>query len=78
MSQIAVAVTVDARGLACPMPVVKTKKALDGLKSGDVLELLATDKGSAKDLQAWVRTSGHELLESSAENGLFTFYIKKG
>lgn len=78
MNQITVAATVDARGLACPMPVVKTKKALDALKSGDVLELLATDKGSAKDLQAWVRTGGHQMLESRVEDGVFTFYIKKG
>lgn len=78
MSQISVALSVDARGLSCPMPVVKTKKALDGLKSGDVLELLATDKGSAKDLKAWVSSGGHQLLDSSTENGVFTFYIKKG
>lgn len=70
-------VTVDARGLSCPLPVVKTKKAMDSLESGQVLELLATDKGSANDMKAWVAKGGHELLDLRQEDGLFKFYIKK-
>lgn len=70
-------VTVDARGLNCPMPIVKTKKAMDGLQTGQVLELLATDKGSANDMKAWVQQGGHQLLDSRVEDGVFKFYIKK-
>ncbi|MFB4163933.1 sulfurtransferase TusA family protein [Alteribacillus sp. JSM 102045] len=68
----------DAKGLACPMPIVKTKKAMDELISGEVLEIQATDKGAKLDLTAWARSGGHELLDEAEENGVFTFYIKKG
>lgn len=71
------ATTVDARGLTCPLPVVRTKKAMDGLKSGEVLELLATDKGSTNDVKAWARNGGHELLDFQADDGVFRFYIRK-
>lgn len=67
----------DAKGLACPMPIVKTKKAMDELNSGDVLEIHATDKGAKNDLTAWASSSGHELLSDKEEDGVFTFYIKK-
>ncbi|HLN62474.1 MAG TPA: sulfurtransferase TusA family protein [Symbiobacteriaceae bacterium] len=70
-------VTVDARGLSCPMPIVKTKKAMNGLQSGEVLELLATDKGSANDTRAWVQSGGHTLLDFREEDGVFKFYIAK-
>lgn len=72
-----VAKTVDARGLACPLPVVRTKKAMDALQSGEVLELLATDKGSLADVKAWAKNGGHELLDSRTEDDVFKFYIKK-
>ncbi|MBU8908710.1 sulfurtransferase TusA family protein [Desertibacillus haloalkaliphilus] len=68
---------VDAKGLACPMPIVKTKKAIDELRSGEVLEVLATDKGAKSDLAAWASSSGHEFISDSEENGVFTFYIRK-
>jgi tRNA 2-thiouridine synthesizing protein A len=68
----------DAKGLACPMPIVKTKKAMDTLESGQVLEIHATDKGAQSDLTAWAKSGGHELLESTEENGVFKFLIKKG
>ncbi|MFD1779330.1 sulfurtransferase TusA family protein [Fredinandcohnia salidurans] len=68
----------DAKGLACPMPIVKTKKAIDGLESGQVLEVLATDKGAKNDLTAWASSIGHEILDSKEEDGVFKFYIKKG
>ncbi|HYG56528.1 MAG TPA: sulfurtransferase TusA family protein [Symbiobacteriaceae bacterium] len=73
-----VALTVDARGLACPMPIVKAKKGIDKLESGQVLELLTTDRGSGNDLPAWVKTGGHELLETRLEEGVFHFLIRKG
>ncbi|MFD1779151.1 sulfurtransferase TusA family protein [Fredinandcohnia salidurans] len=68
----------DAKGLACPMPIVKTKKAIDDLESGQILEVLATDKGAKNDLTAWAASTGHEVVESKEENGVLYFYIKKG
>lgn len=68
----------DAQGLACPMPIVKTKKAINELQTGQVLEIHATDKGAKADLAAWSRSGGHELLEATEENGVFKFWIKKG
>lgn len=68
----------DAQGLACPMPIVKTKKAINDLQSGQVLEIHATDKGAKADLAAWSKSGGHELLETIEENGVFKFWIKKG
>ena len=63
----------DAKGLACPMPIVKTKKAMNELESGQVLEVLATDKGAKSDLTAWAKSGGHELLDHKEENNVFTF-----
>jgi len=68
----------DAKGLACPMPVVRTKKAMDELASGDILEVHATDQGSKSDLTAWAKSSGHELLQNTEEDGVLKFWIKKG
>ncbi|WP_421385136.1 sulfurtransferase TusA family protein [Bacillus salacetis] len=68
----------DAKGLACPMPIVKTKKAMNELESGQVLEVLATDKGAKNDLTAWAKSGGHELVDHKEENDVFTFWIKKG
>ncbi|WP_019416185.1 sulfurtransferase TusA family protein [Paenisporosarcina sp. TG20] len=68
----------DAQGLACPMPIVKTKKAMNDMETGQVLEIHATDKGAKADLAAWSRSGGHELVQSIEENGVFKFWIKKG
>lgn len=68
----------DAKGLACPMPIVRTKKAMDELQGGEVLEVVTTDPGSKNDIRAWTESSGHELLESREESGVYTFWIKKG
>lgn len=67
----------DAKGLACPMPIVKTKKAMNDLEVGQVLEIHATDKGAKNDLSAWAKSTGHELLGDVEENGVFKFWIKK-
>jgi TusA-related sulfurtransferase len=67
----------DARGLACPMPIVKTAQAIAGLVSGELLEVLATDPGSTKDFVAWARTTGHELVEQSQEDGVFRFLLRR-
>jgi tRNA 2-thiouridine synthesizing protein A len=68
----------DAKGLACPMPIVKTKKAINELESGQVLEIHATDKGAKSDLAAWAKSGGHELLKDTEEDGVLKFWIKKG
>ena len=56
-------ITVDAKGLACPLPIVRAKKAMDGLAAGQTMEVATTDPGSQNDFQAWVRRTGHELVE---------------
>jgi len=67
----------DCTGLLCPMPIVKTKKAIDGLQSGQVLKMIATDAGSPPDIAAWSRQTGNELLLSTEEGGKFIFFLKK-
>ncbi|AWD68102.1 MULTISPECIES: sulfurtransferase TusA family protein [Priestia] len=67
----------DAKGLACPMPIVKTKKAMNELEPGQVLEIHATDKGAKNDLTAWAKSGGHELLQTE-EGDVLKFWIKKG
>lgn len=67
----------DARGLTCPMPIVKTAAAMKGLASGELLEVLATDPGSVKDFAAWSRTTGNTLVESSVDDGVYRFVLQK-
>jgi tRNA 2-thiouridine synthesizing protein A len=67
----------DARGLACPMPIVKTAQAIKALTSGQVLEVLATDPGSVKDFAAWSKSTGNPLLEMSEEAGVYRFLVVK-
>ncbi|OIK13360.1 sulfurtransferase TusA family protein [Bacillus sp. MUM 13] len=68
----------DAKGLACPMPIVKTKKAISEMASGEILEIHATDKGAKNDLAAWSKSTGNELVNSVEEAGVLKFWIKKG
>ena len=68
----------DAKGLACPMPIVKTRKEMKDMESGQVLEILATDKGAKADMTAWAKSGGHELLEFQEEGDVLKFWIKKG
>jgi len=67
----------DARGLSCPLPILKTKKALNDLASGQVLKIVATDPGSVKDMQAFSNLTGHPLLSSTEENRAFVFFLRK-
>ena len=69
--------TLDAKGLACPMPIVRTKKAMDQMNSKEIIEVLATDKGALNDFSAWANSNGHTILEQKEENGVFAFYIQK-
>ncbi|MDC3414736.1 sulfurtransferase TusA family protein [Terrihalobacillus insolitus] len=67
----------DAKGLACPMPIVKTKKAMKDLESGQVIEVQATDKGSLADIQAWAKSSGHQYLGTTEEADILKHYLRK-
>ena len=69
--------TVDARGLSCPLPIVKTALAIRELASGDLVEVLATDPGSTKDFAAWSKTTGHTLVESSVDGNVFRYLLRK-
>lgn len=67
----------DAKGLSCPMPIVKTKKAIDTLNSGEVLEVQVTDKGALADIPAWAKAGCHTILNKSEDAGVITFFIQK-
>jgi tRNA 2-thiouridine synthesizing protein A len=67
----------DASGLNCPLPILRAKKTLSGMDSGQVLHIIATDPGSVKDFDAFSKQTGNELLESKEEGGKFHFMIKK-
>jgi TusA-related sulfurtransferase len=77
MSEITVARTFDARGLLCPMPIVKASKEMKSLAPGEVLKVLATDRGAIADFPAWADDTGNELLEWHDEDGTLVFYLKK-
>ena len=67
----------DCKGMNCPLPILKTKKQVDSMESGQVLKMVATDPGSINDMNAWSRRTGHELLSHSVDDGIYTFFIKK-
>ncbi|AIA31303.1 MULTISPECIES: sulfurtransferase TusA family protein [Leptospirillum] len=67
----------DCSGLACPMPVLKTRKSIDQLNVGDVLLMISTDPGSRPDMEAWTKKTGHSLIEFKKEEDKFKFWIKK-
>jgi tRNA 2-thiouridine synthesizing protein A len=67
----------DAKGLSCPLPILKTKKMLGELASGQVLKVVATDPGSVKDMQAFAKQTGNELLSSAEEDKTFVFFMRK-
>ncbi|MBF0564952.1 MAG: sulfurtransferase TusA family protein [Nitrospirae bacterium] len=67
----------DTKGLNCPMPVLKTKKALDGIESGKILEVISTDPGSKSDIPALLSRLGHELIETKESGNVISFFIKK-
>jgi len=69
--------TADFSGLSCPMPIIKTKKAVDAMVVGEVLKMISTDPGSVSDVQAWANKTGQELVGHEEEGGKFIFYIKK-
>jgi tRNA 2-thiouridine synthesizing protein A len=69
--------TLDARGLNCPLPILRAKKAISGMRTGDILEITSTDPGSVKDLDSFCSQTGNELLSSLQTDGEFHFRIRK-
>lgn len=67
----------DARGLKCPLPILRTKKLLNDMAAGEIVRILATDPGSARDFQAFAKQTGHTLLESSEQLGEYVFLLQK-
>ncbi len=67
----------DARGLSCPLPILRTKKSLSTMAPGQVLKVIATDPGSVKDMEAFAAQTGNELLSSTVENGEYIFFMKR-
>ncbi len=77
MSTLEIAARVDARGLSCPMPIVRTAQAVKPLQPGALVEVLATDPGSQKDFVAWCRSTGNELTEQSVDGAVYRFVIRR-
>jgi tRNA 2-thiouridine synthesizing protein A len=77
MSEATPEKTLDARGLKCPMPVVKTSQEIKKISVGGLLEVLATDPGSMADINAWTKSTGNELVNMSKEDGVFQFLIRR-
>lgn len=67
----------DARGLNCPLPILRAKKTLNAMSGGQILKIMATDPGSVKDFEAFAKQTGNELLDSSELDGEFHFMLKK-
>lgn len=77
MALIEIQELVDARGLSCPMPIVKTAQTIKTVSSGAFIEVLATDPGSVKDFAAWARTTGNELVEQTSDGAVYRFVIRR-
>lgn len=70
-------IVVDTCGMACPMPIIKAKRAIDSMEIGQVMEVLSTDIGSLNDFTAWVKQVKQELIEHTADAGVYKFYVRK-
>ena len=74
---VAIVMSLNLKGLSCPLPIVKTAKAMKDLAPGQLVEVFATDPGSVPDFKAWSQSTGNPLVESSQEGGVFRFVLKK-
>jgi tRNA 2-thiouridine synthesizing protein A len=70
-------VTLDARGLKCPMPIVRTAQQMKSLAGGQLLEVLATDPGAVADFAAWSRATGNDIVASSVDGGVYRFVLRR-
>lgn len=78
MRESTVTATLDTSGKCCPMPIVETGRAIKALAPGEVLEIIATDKGTQKDIPSWCERTGQTLLSMTEENGVFHYHVRKG
>ncbi len=69
--------TLDCRGILCPMPVIRVSQAVKKINVGQVIEMLTTDPGSVPDMEAWSNQTGHQLLSRNEREGVYTFYIRR-
>ena len=67
----------DAKGMSCPLPILKTKKAVESLSTGQILKVESTDAGSKNDMASWAKRTGNEIVKTVEGSGLYTFYIRK-
>jgi tRNA 2-thiouridine synthesizing protein A len=77
MTEMAADMVLDCSGMMCPIPVVKTNKAIKELEVGQVLKMIATDPGAVPDMDAWSRQTGHEILSQIEKDGKFIFFFKR-
>jgi tRNA 2-thiouridine synthesizing protein A len=77
MSDFDIDQVLDCSGLNCPLPILKTKKKIDTMNSGEILKMISTDPGSASDVNAWSRRTGNKVLNYATEDNVFTFIIQK-
>jgi len=77
MSDTTFNLELDCKGMNCPLPILKTKKAIDSLESGQVLKMVATDPGSVKDMDSWAKRTGHDLIGHTEAGEVHTYYIRK-
>lgn len=70
--------TLDARNLSCPLPILRTRKALNAMQAGELLEITTTDKGSLEDLRSFCKETGNKLISSESESDTYSFTIRKG
>ena len=75
--ELAAKLQLDARGLKCPMPIVKTAQQMKSMASGEVLQVLATDPGAVADFAAWSRSTGNQLIANSIEDGVYKFVLRR-
>jgi tRNA 2-thiouridine synthesizing protein A len=74
---ITIAISLDLKGLSCPLPIIKTAKAMKEMAPGQLLEVFATDPGSVSDFKAWSRTTGNPLVETDQEGAIYHFVLQK-
>jgi len=77
MSEVVNQMELNCEGLNCPLPILKTKKAIDSLNTGEILKMTATDPGSVNDMASWAKRTGHELVSHTEVSNVHTFLIRK-
>jgi len=77
MSEIKSDMELNCEGMNCPLPILKTKKTIDGMQSGQVLKMTATDPGSVNDMDSWAKRTGNEVVEHTESGGVHTYMIRK-